>query len=273
MKYYYRQNIARYEKMKRMGIEAWAGETYGGLDYGDFSSRAFLDDVLPRIRLENPRPLALELGTGVGPGAVYLAERGFRVYGVDLIPEAIEQARKIASARGLENQYEVMDVTQIPRTGPQYDLIVDSYCFQCIVLDEDRHSVFAAVKARLAPHGYYLVSTAMYVDHRHHPGEKITDEPTGRTFDRYDEDCLFEAGSGLHYEPYTHRDDVMDTPSSYEDAITVNGKVFVPLRRYLDGEGLKREVESYGLDVIHQSGDVTENLVAVHQGSGVSLIN
>lgn len=50
MKYYYRQNIARYEKMRRMGVEAWARDTYGGTDYGDFSSRQFLDDVVPRIR-------------------------------------------------------------------------------------------------------------------------------------------------------------------------------------------------------------------------------
>jgi 2-polyprenyl-3-methyl-5-hydroxy-6-metoxy-1,4-benzoquinol methylase len=232
MKYYYRQNIARYEKMTRIGVEAWARATYGGTDYSDFSSRQFLDDVVPMIHCRNPRPAALELGTGVGPGAIYLAERGFRVYGVDLIPEVIEQARAIALVRGLDNEYEVMDVTSIPRTGPAYDLIVDSYCLHSIVLDEDRNAVFSAVKTRLAPDGYYLVSSAMYVDHRHHPGEKIADELEGRSFDRYDEDCLFEAGIDLHYEPYISRDDVEDTPASYKDAINVNGQVYVPLRRY-----------------------------------------
>ena len=271
MKYYYRQNIARYEKMRRMGVEAWADQVYGGEDLPKFDTREFLDDVLKRIRFANASPSALELGTGVGPGANYLAERGFRVDGIDLIPEAIAQAREIAERRGLDIRYDVMDVTQLSLVGPSYDLIVDSYCLQSIVLDEDREAVFSAVKARLAPKGYYLISTAMYAEYRHHRCHKVVDEATGRIFDRYDEDCLFEAHTGLHYEPYTHGDDVDDSPSSYEDAIAVNGDTFVPLRRYLDGEGLREEVESHGFEVLLQSGEETENLVAVHRGSGVAL--
>jgi SAM-dependent methyltransferase len=271
VKYYYSQNISRYEKMRRLGVEAWADETYGGTDYADFSSKPFLDDVVPRLRFAEPDRTALELGCGVGPGAIYLTGSGFKVSGIDLIPEAIEQARKIATDLHLEIQYDVLDVTEIPRIGPHFDLIVDSYCLQSIVLDEDREAVLSAVKSRLAPTGYYLVSTAMYVEHRHRPQEKVVDGDTGRSFDRYDEDCIFEPQSGLHYEPYRRRDGVDDTPTSCEEAILVNGQPYVQLRRYLDGRGLKNEVESYGFEVIYQSGDETENLVAVHRTSGVTL--
>ena len=82
--------------------------------------------MIPRLRLDHSRRRTLELGTGVGPGAIYLAERGYQVHGVDLIPEAIEQARRIASERGLQVRFEVMDVTRMSHHGPGYDLIVDS---------------------------------------------------------------------------------------------------------------------------------------------------
>ena len=107
MKYYYSQNVARYEKMRRLGVEAWADQTYGGTDYADFSSRSFLDDVVPRLQFAEPDLTALELGTGVGPGAIYLTGSGFKVSGIDLIPEAIEQARKIATDLDLDIQYDV----------------------------------------------------------------------------------------------------------------------------------------------------------------------
>lgn len=271
MKYYYRENIARYEELRRMGTEAWAESVYGGTDYADFSSREFLEDVIPRLRLQSDRPTALELGCGVGPGAMFLAERGFQVHGVELIEEAVIEGRRICATRGLDVTYEALDVTTLPPSGPAFDIIVDSYCLQSIVLDEDRAKVFGAVKGRLAPKGYYIVSTAMYYAPRHSPDEQTVDAATGRVFDRYDEDSLYEASTDLHYERYTKRDDVHDNPGSYEDAITVNGEVYVPLRRYRDGERLAREIESYGFDVLYQSGDVRENLVAVHKGSGVVL--
>ena len=153
MKNYLRENIERYRRMAGTGVPA---------GYDEFSSRGFLDEVIPRLDRYRQRPRVLELGTGIGPGAIYLAERGFAVHAVDLIPEAVAQARRIAAERGLDVCFEVMDVTRIPYQGPVYDLVVDSYCLQGIVLDVDREAVFGAVQARLHPRGCYLVSSAMY---------------------------------------------------------------------------------------------------------------
>ena len=140
MRNYLRENVERYRRMARAG---------GPADYEEFSSRGFLDDVIPRLRPRRERVRVLELGTGIGPGAIYLAERGFAVHAVDVIPEAIAQAQAAAAERGLDVRFEVMDVTRIPRRGPAYDLVVDSYCLQGIVLDADREAVFRAVGARL----------------------------------------------------------------------------------------------------------------------------
>ncbi len=173
MRYYFRENARRYEIMTRMGLEDWATRMYGGIDFHDFSSREFLEMALPKLRLKTPDPEVLELGTGVGPVALYLAERGYKVTGYDLIPEAIRKAREIAAVRGLAIAYEVVDVTAIPQNGRQFDLIVDSYCINHIVFSKERKSVFESLKAMLEPKGYYLVSSSVYESRRHSPDKRV----------------------------------------------------------------------------------------------------
>ena len=255
MRNYVRENIERYRRMARSGAPA---------EDADFSSRGFLDDAIPRLRLHRVRPRVLELGTGTGPGAIHLAERGFAVHAVDLIPEAIAQAQLAAAARGLDVRFEVMDVTRIPRHGPLYDLIVDSYCLQGIVLDADREAVFRAVKARLHPRGYYLVSSAMYAPSRHRAGWQVVEGRTGSVFDRYDDASLFDPANDLYYEPYDGKEQI-------DGAISVNGSWFSPFRRYRTGPGLRQELEAHGFKVLHQAGELGQHLVAVHQGSGMCL--
>ena len=255
MRNYLRENIERYRTMARTG---------GPADYADFSSRGFLDDVIPRLRLRRERVRVLELGTGVGPGAIYLAERGFAVHAVDVIPEAIAQAQRVAAERGLHVRFEVMDVTRIPRHGPAYDLIVDSYCLQGIVLDADREAVFRAVKARLDPHGYYLVSSAMYASVRHWADRQVVDRSTGRVFDRYDEASLFDPDTDIYYEPYDGKEQV-------DGSIRVNGSWYYPFRRYRTAARLRAEVESYGFRVLHQTGELGQNVVAIHAGGDLRL--
>ena len=203
MKYYYHEHLAGYRRMQREGKRSW-GEIHGKPDdLTHFSSRPFLEQILPRLRFEKTPPRALELGCGTGPGACFLAERGFRVDGIDLIPIAIETAREIAQERGLAIHYAVMDVTQLPHSGPQYDLIVDSFCLQGIVLDADREALFAAVRARLRPSGFYLVSSAMYAAARHHPEQRIVDPRSGRVFDRYDDADLFDPHTEILYTHFS----------------------------------------------------------------------
>ena len=264
MKNYLRENAARYREMTRLGVDAWAESKYGGADYAEFSSRGFLEDAIPRLRFDRDRPMALELGTGVGPGALFLAAHGFRVHAIDVIPEAIEQARRIAAERGVDVTFEVMDVTGIPHAGPAYDLVVDSYCLQGIALDADRDAVFRAVKARLDARGCYLVSTAMYAASRHRPDRQVVDRGTGRVLDGYDRDRLYDPETDLYYQPY-------DGEVEIDGAITVDGTRFFPARRYRTGPRLRREVESYGFKLLLQTGDLGENLVAVHRGSGIRL--
>jgi len=266
MKYYFRENVRRYEEMTRMGLENWAEFRYGDVDFHDFSSREFLELVLPKLRFETPNPTAPELGTGVWPGALFLAEQGYRVTGYDLIPEAIDAAREIAGARGLSIRYDVMDVTRIPHDGEQFDLIVDSYCINHIVFAQERRAVFESVKARLQPNGYYLVSSAMYVSSRHTPEKEVVDGATGKSYDVYDGDCLYEPETDYYYEPLENFPSERERTERCEDTFVVNGKTYIPKRCYRNGERLQAELESYGFDVIFQNGVEEENAICIHKG-------
>mgnify|MGYP001988003149 CR=1 FL=1 len=255
VKYYYPEQLTRYQDVER----TWS-ETHS--DYPDgfeqFSSRPFLEQVLPGLEWKLERPRAFELGCGTGPGACFLAERGFRVDAVDLVPAAIDVARKIAKERKLNINYEVMDVTQIPLSGTQYDLIVDSCCLQGIVLDRDREAVFAAVRARLQPSGYYLVSNSMYSATLHNSEDVIVDSTSGRTYHRYDEDCLFDPTTEVYYSPFS---DANDAPEDYEGSTRIAGTWYLPTRRYRTAQTLVAELEREGFEVILQTGKYGENVL------------
>lgn len=270
LKYYHWENKARYDEMTRMGLPAWAEQVYGGDAFTGFTSRGFLEDVLPRLGFDRPEPTALEIGTGVGPGALFLAERGFRVTGYDLIPEAIETARSIARQRGLAIAYEVTDATQIPLQGERFDLVVDSYCLQNIVFDQERDALFESVRARLAEAGYYLVSTAIYDREAHHPAEKIVDQKTGIVYDCY-RDGIYDPTTDIYYERLGPSADREETVRLYEGGLDVGGMAYMAKRRYRDGTRLRAELEAQGFDVVYQAGEFDENVVCVHAGSGVEL--
>jgi len=84
MKYYYREHILGYQRVKAEGKTAWA-EIHGHTGFENFSSRAFLEAVLPQLWFSVTHPAGLEVGCGTGPGICLLSERfnqGLRYPGV-----------------------------------------------------------------------------------------------------------------------------------------------------------------------------------------------
>jgi SAM-dependent methyltransferase len=73
---------------------------------------------------------ALDLGSGPGRNALFMADRGFSVDAVDLSPQAVEWGRERARERGLDVNFVCGDAFTLPPhvlAGP-YDLIYDSGC-------------------------------------------------------------------------------------------------------------------------------------------------
>jgi len=256
MKYYYREHIIGYQKVKDEGKTAWA-EIHGYTGFENFTSRAFLEEILPQLHFSEPNPMVLECGCGTGPGACFLAERGFLVDGIDLIPLAIEMARELAKERNLNISYEVQDICELPFAGKKYDMIVDSFCLQGIVFKEDRERVFSVIHSRLKPEGYYLISTAMFDKKRFSKNKCILDTETGIIYNEYGENEIINMTTNIVFRGLN------DEPDSYEDAVKIDNKWYLPVRRHWTADVLKAELETAGFSVNYQGGELGENVVAV----------
>ncbi len=101
-----------------------------------------------------PAGRALELACGEGRNALWLAERGWRVTGVDFSDVALDRARHAASERGLDVEWVCADVLSWRSPGPFFDLVVWTYLQ--LPSDERRGALGTAVSA-LAPGGTVLV--------------------------------------------------------------------------------------------------------------------
>lgn len=68
---------------------------------------------------------ALDIATGKGRNAFYLAERGFVVEAIDLSEVALGEAKKEASARGLRVSFKQADLEHCELEEAAYDLILN----------------------------------------------------------------------------------------------------------------------------------------------------
>src|SRR5262249_45263237 len=66
----------------------------------------------------------LDLGCGVGRHVVYLAERGFRMAGVDISPSGIRLAQEVCSVRRFNFEGHVSDMSALPWRDDTFDAVL-----------------------------------------------------------------------------------------------------------------------------------------------------
>jgi SAM-dependent methyltransferase len=100
-----------------------------------------------------PAGQALDLGCGTGTSSFYLAQRGWRVTGIDFIPAAIHRARQKARAANRLGQidFHVADVTHLDFLPGPFDLAIDVGCLHSLPLAQQQ--AYAANLARLTRPG------------------------------------------------------------------------------------------------------------------------
>jgi SAM-dependent methyltransferase len=86
----------------------------------------------------------LDAGCGLGNNAIFLAERGFEVTGVDGAETALAKARERAAAHGVEVEFTQADVTTFDGVEPRFDTVLDSALYHCLT-DEQRTAYAAAL--------------------------------------------------------------------------------------------------------------------------------
>lgn len=75
---------------------------------------------------------AVDLGSGTGTNAVYLAQRGWEVVGVDFSSLAVDRARRRAQEPGISRvRFLRADVTELPDLGA-FDLAYDIGCLHAV---------------------------------------------------------------------------------------------------------------------------------------------
>ena len=121
---------------------------------GDATDYAEPDPLLLEI-IDGLRPgRALDIGCGAGGLIVALAQRGWRVTGVDIAAKAIKAAREIVQMQGIDAELHVADATTWSPEG-RFDLITNSFALPGS--KTGRASLFRMVRNGLAPGGTVLV--------------------------------------------------------------------------------------------------------------------
>lgn len=100
--------------------------------------------------------LALEIGAGTGTNAIWMAERGFDVLGVDVSPLAVEKAEAKLGERALSCRFAVCDFLAAPPSDGPFQFVFDRGCFHVFDEPEEREQFAAHVAASLAPGGLWL---------------------------------------------------------------------------------------------------------------------
>jgi len=79
----------------------------------------------------------LDVGCGTGENALYLAEQGHEVWGIDFAPTAIQKAQEKAAQRHLTATFLVLNVLELHTLGRTFDTVIDSGLFHTLS-NEDR---------------------------------------------------------------------------------------------------------------------------------------
>ena len=94
----------------------------------------------------------LDAGCGTGENALFFADRGHKVTGIDFLAGPIDRARQKAAERGLKATFLVMDALHLTALPEVFDSAIDSGLFH-VFGDEDRRRYVESLASVLKPGG------------------------------------------------------------------------------------------------------------------------
>jgi SAM-dependent methyltransferase len=100
--------------------------------------------------------MVLDVGCGTGENALYLAENGFQVSGVDLSSRAIAAAKAKASQRKLKVHFRLANALSLVFKSGYFDNVIDSGLFHTFN-DNDRVSFAREIARILRTNGKYFM--------------------------------------------------------------------------------------------------------------------
>lgn len=172
----------------------------------NYASRVNTDEGGPQPFLRQhlallPRGRALELAMGEGHNAMFLAQQGFSVTGIDISAVAIERALQLSQEAGVVIDAKCMDLRTIVLPADTYDIVACFYYLQ--------RSLFPQVMNTLKPGGMVIYET--------YTGEQAQyGRPTNPDY-LLQPNELLEAFQGLRIRVY--RDLVVEGPKAVASLI------------------------------------------------------
>ena len=117
------------------------------------SHAQLVDALARRVTQAGEQPRALDVACGTGGTLLWLAQRGWRVTGVDISQEALNMARSLAKRHALEHRVQLLQVDlDVWRPPPaQFHLITDFFFL-------DR-TLLPALAQALRPGGLFVMET------------------------------------------------------------------------------------------------------------------
>ncbi len=100
----------------------------------------------------------LDIGCGLGDNAIYLAQQGFAVTGVDISPTALITAERRAVDAHVDVRFVVADAAELAGYTDAFDTVIDSGCFHC--LDDDGRRAYGVATHRATRPGATLLMGA-----------------------------------------------------------------------------------------------------------------
>jgi SAM-dependent methyltransferase len=143
-----------YNVFYQFGITPWEGDPIQGPAAQQIAILFDREEKSRRL----PYGPALDLGCGSGIWTVRLAQRGWEITGIDVVPKAIRRARERAQAAGVDAQFVVGDVTALREAGVGSDFrfVLDFECFNHLN-NVQRRAVGREVTAVAAPDATILM--------------------------------------------------------------------------------------------------------------------
>lgn len=97
----------------------------------------------------------LDIGCGLGDNAIYLAQQGFTVTGLDISPTALITAERRSVDAKVNVRFAVADATRLDGYDGAFDTVIDSGMYHC--LDDDAKRSYAAAVHRATRPGATLL--------------------------------------------------------------------------------------------------------------------
>ncbi len=139
----------------------WRSVTYPwDMDKSDGIAQTW-EALLANLIPGSPGKCAIDMGTGTGQFAVYLARLGFRVTGIDISEKMILKAREHADRYHLHIDFQCRDAENLPFKDDAFDVIVSRNLLWTLPEPEKTLREWRRI---LKPSGTLIVSDGMWMN-------------------------------------------------------------------------------------------------------------